>query len=128
MMTIHNIYKDYFMSFFTKVGADIKADFQAIWSWLGTEEAQAAALLKPIIEELANVIKNDGLLDLSTAAAAAATAIATGTPVGGLIAIVLPALEATVEKQASTVSSQALNALAQAVVAGAVANAPVTTA
>lgn len=114
------------MSFFTKIATEVTADFQAIWSWLGAEEAQAAALLKPIIEELANLIKNDGLLDLSTAAAAAATAIASGTPASGLIAIVLPALEATVEKQASTISSQALNTLAQAVVAGAVANVPVT--
>lgn len=97
----------------------LKTALADIWNWLGAEEAKAAALLSPIIDEIVTAVKGDAVLDLSTAATTVAEALASGTTGGALITLAYNTVKALAVSQGVTLSEEALTALAASLSAGA---------
>jgi hypothetical protein len=100
---------------------DLKTDYQAILNWFDADVATAAALLRPVIDEIVKVLRQDAKIDLAAATTAAATALAGGAAPVAIAAAVLPVLEANFRQQSVTIGVNALNALASSVAQGAVA-------
>lgn len=101
------------------IGSWLKTEFTKIWAWLGVEEARAATLLSPIIDELAALLKQDVALDLSVAVQATADAFKSGQTGEALLSAAYDAVTASAKTQGVQLSEEALTALAAALSSGA---------
>lgn len=104
----------------------LKTELESVWRWLGVEEAKAAALLSPVIDELAALLKKDVGLDLGIAASAVATAFSGGTAGEALLAVAYDAVKSAAVTQGIQLSEEAAVALSASLSAGAQAPVPQT--